>query len=95
MFEEPCIVVNCLFCQRFDAGARSERAGRFVKGDMPVRADAKNLQIDAATLDDAVLIPLAKCFVIVGRPGRNVNILGWDGLNFYNVLSIYSLVILY
>src|SRR2546430_15837266 len=64
--EEPGVVVDRLFRQRLEPGARAERAPRLVERDMPVRADAQDLQVDPAALPNALLVPLAEGRVIAG-----------------------------
>ena len=76
--EEPGVVVDRLLRQRLEPGARAERAPRLVEGDMPVRADAQDLQVDPAALPNALLVPLAEGRVIAGGARRNIDVVPGD-----------------
>src|ERR1051325_1810294 len=76
--EEARVVVDRLLRERFEARARRQRAGGLVESDVPVGADAEDLDVDPAALGDAALVPLAKRGIVAGRAGRDVDVLRLD-----------------
>ena len=66
--EEPRVVVDRLLGQGLEPRARAQGAGGLVEGDMPIRADAEDLQVDPAAIRDAFLVPLAKGRIVARRP---------------------------
>jgi hypothetical protein len=57
--EEAGVVTPRLGGQRLDAGPRGEGRAGLVEGDVTVRADAEDLQVDAAGIGDGLLVGTA------------------------------------
>src|ERR1051325_6929328 len=76
--EEPGVVVDSLFGQRFEPRPGAQGAPRLVERDVAVRADAQDLQVDTAAFRNALLVPLAEGRVVAGRARGNVDVVTRD-----------------
>src|SRR5437773_5000584 len=72
--EEPGVVVNGLLGQRLQPRARAQGAPRLVEGDVAVRADAQDLQVDPAAFRNPPLVPLAEGGVVAGRARGDIDV---------------------
>lgn len=75
LLEETGIVLDGRPGQGFQPGPRTQGAGRLVEADVAIRADAQDLNVDAADFLDSPLIPIAERPIVAGGTGGNVDVL--------------------
>src|SRR4030095_8952097 len=76
--EVPRRISACLFGERFDPGAGSERRRLFVETDVPFTANAEDLEIDASDAADRLFVVATKCGDILRLAVGDVNTIARD-----------------
>jgi hypothetical protein len=68
--EDGAVILERLLGENLDPGARAEGAGGLVETDVAVAAEAEELDVDAARVEDALLVAAALGVEVVARCRR-------------------------
>ena len=74
LFEEAGVVLDGRAGQRLQSCPRAQRAGRLVEANVAIGADAQDLDVNAAALLYALLVPLTERPVIPGGAGGDLDV---------------------